>query len=361
MKILFYLRALNIGGAETFIYNILEKINLKVYSIDIVLQSENNENKRLMTLCEEKGVNIYYIPPFEKSYFDSYNQLLKLVRQNSYDIIHYHANSLINNIPLFVAKRCKCHIVIHSHNSSNNIGGIIGKVVHYINRGLTYYLNVTRLSCSEKAGKWMFGKKTYQIINNGINLNSFSYDAESRVKLRQSLSINDNTIVWGHIGRFVQAKNHHFLIKCFEEYNLRVPLSKLILIGDGPLFSEIKSNNRNANIIFLGTQHEISKYYSMFDVMVFPSLFEGLPFVLVEAQASGLPILASDNITHLVNVSHLIKYESLSSPISKWIENIPAARTENQRLETMNLMKNTSFDSTTTVQQLVDSYYLSLK
>lgn len=356
MKILYYLRALNIGGAETFVYNVLDKIDTDSFSIDVVLQSDKNENKRLIRLCEKKHITIHYTCPFEKNYFKSYGQLLKLVETNQYDIIHYHANSLINNIPLLVARKTGCRLVVHSHNSSNNIGGLIGRSLHYLNRWILIHSNAVCLSCSDKAGKWMFGNKPYSIINNGINLDTFKFDPNSRSSLRKELSIDEETFVWGHVSRFVQAKNHKFLIACFEAYNRVYPNAKLVLLGDGPLFDDVKTSTKNENIVFLGSLQDTSKYYSMFDVMVFPSFFEGLPFVLVEAQASGLPILASDTITRLVDVSGSITYHSLNDGIDGWVESIPQKNCTDKRYELIQKMKGSEFDSIVTVQQICSKY-----
>lgn len=356
IKILYYLRALNVGGAETFIYNVLDKIDISECHIDIVLQTTENKNNQLLGLCNAKGVRIFYTDTFEEHFIKSYRQLLSIVRENSYDAIHLHANSLINNIPILVSRKTKCLLVVHSHNSSNNVGGIIGKTIHYFHRWLMNKGNVTRLSCSDKAGKWMFGDKPYTIINNGINLDRFKYDAKSRKQLRLELRITDNTIVWGHVGRFVRAKNHTFLIKCFEEYNKTCPNSKLVLLGDGPLFDQVRNSTQNKNILFLGSISNTSKYYSLFDLMVFPSLFEGLPFVLVEAQAAGLPILASDNITKLVNVTGLIEYFDLDNCEKNWCLKVASMLEGNDRGYYYKIMINSIFDSETTIKQLYEFY-----
>lgn len=357
IKILYYLRAINIGGAETFIYNVLEKIDVSQYHVDIVLQSRNNNNIRLLDLCKKKGVKLYYTEPFERNYFKSYRQLLDICRENDYGVIHLHANSLINNIPILVARKLKCKLVIHSHNSNNNIGGGFGKIIHYINRLLIREKSIVLLSCSDKAGKWMFGSKSYQIISNGINLNTYNFNEPSRASLRNNFGIKDSDIVWGHVSRFVEAKNHTFLIRCFNYYNEQHLNCKLVLLGDGPLYEEIKNSTTNKNILFLGNISDTSMYYSLFDVMVFPSLFEGLPFTLVEAQASGLPILASDNITKLVNVTGLITYMSLNKTVAEWCSNIPKLLSYRERLEASEKMKNSAFDSNVTVNQLCTIYH----
>lgn len=356
IKILYYLRALNIGGAETFIFNVLERLDTQLYHIDIALQSNNNENIRLLELCEQKGVKIFYTCPFERNYLRSYKQLLNIVNENGYDVIHLHANSLINNIPVRVARKTHCKLVVHSHNSNNNEGGFVGKTVHYINRWIMNRGEVVRLSCSDKAGKWMFADRKYELVNNGINLDNYKYNLRARVVIRNRLGLSDDTIVWGHVARFVEAKNHVFLIKCFEYYNRKNPNSKLLLLGDGPLFEKIKNNTKNSNVIFLGSITDTSEYYSVFDVMVFPSLFEGLPFTLVEAQASGLPILASDNVTKLVNISGLIRYLSLDETIESWCASLPKILSDEERYVVVDTMQNSVFDSKVTVEQITKCY-----
>ena len=356
IKILYYLRALNIGGAETFIFNVLERLDTQLYHIDIALQSDKNENIRLLKLCDQKGVRIFYTSPFEKHYLRSYKQLLNIVKENGYDVIHLHANSLINNIPIRVARKAHCKLVVHSHNSNNNVGGFVGKIVHYINRWMMNRGDVVRLSCSDKAGKWMFADRTFELVNNGINLDKYKYNLSIRNAIRNQMGLSDDTIVWGHVARFVEAKNHEFLINCFDYYNLQNPNSKLLLLGDGPLFDKIKNNTKNPNVVFLGSISETCEYYSAFDMMIFPSLFEGLPFTLVEAQASGLPILASDKITRLVNISGLIRYMSLDETVERWCANLPKKLTDEERYMAVESMQNSVFDSKVTVEQITNCY-----
>lgn len=278
------------------------------------------------------------------------------MRDNGYDAIHFHANSLINNLPIRVAKKTKCKLIIHSHNSNNNVGGFIGKILHLYNRRTIIRSNAIRLSCSDKAGLWMFGDREYALINNGINLDTFIFDQKARIELRKKYNIPQDAFVWGHVGRFVKAKNHAFLVKCFNYFSIGHSETRLVSLGDGPLFNEIKESTSNDKILFLGSLQNTSKFYSMFDVLVFPSFFEGLPFVLVEAQASGLPIIASDRISCTVDKTGLVKFLSLDNSIDEWINVIESVNKLEDRPRYCDLLRNTIYDSDMTVRQIVEIY-----
>lgn len=358
MRVLYFLRQLNIGGAETFAYNVLEKIDSEKYHIDFVVQDKKIKNTALQQLCENTQSNIYTIPAFEKNYLSSIYQCIKLIKKNRYDVVHYHANSLINMVPYYSCAITNTNLIIHSHNSSNNLGGNFGRCLHILNRKFLANKPIGRLACSDKAGNWMFGNKKYILINNGINIDKFKYSAQTGSKLRKKYNISESDIVIGHIGRFTKAKNHKFLIECFQKI-ARIKEAKLVMVGDGPLLNDFKRKyGNNPNIIFIGSIQNTSEFYSLFDMMIFPSFFEGLPFVLVEAQAAGLPVLASDFITNEVNVTKLIHYYSLENSSDLWANETLRilSANKNNRLMIGEQMKNTIFDSELTVKSLCNIY-----
>lgn len=325
MKILYYIRGLNIGGAETFIYNILSEISTE-YKIDIVLQTKENKNQKLLKLCKNKGVNLYYITPFEKNIIKSTLQVYRILKDNNYDIIHIHLNSLLNITAIIAGVSARKKIILHSHNTKNNQGGKIGLLLHKINSYWINKLKIIRIACGEEAGKWMYNKNNFYIINNAIDLEKYRFNEQERNNLRSKLQIHRNEIVIGHIGRFVEAKNHYFLLKIFNEILKENSNYRLILIGNGKLEEKIKERAIEMNIIekiiFLTNIQDTSRYYSIFDLFLFPSLFEGLPFVLVEAQTSGVKIIASDTITKEINITNSIKYLTLIKNEKYWSEYI---------------------------------------
>ena len=359
MRILYYLRGFHIGGAETFVFNVLEKINTNLYHIDFVIQDANIKNESLFHLCKEKGATILTIPPFEKHPFKSISCLKNILNSGNYNILHFHANSLINITPYIACKRTKTQLVVHSHNSGINIGGFIGLFLHRISRFYLKNKNISRLACSDMAGKWMFGKQNFSLICNGVNAATFAYSSEKKDKLKKQLGLAKETLVIGHVGRFVEAKNHEFLIQCFKKMKKIINNIKLVLLGDGPLFNDFKEKYCDSDIFFVGNVQNTYDYYSLFDEMIFPSLFEGLPFVLVEAQASGLPILASDTITKEVNVTDQIRYYSLNEDSEKWALNafdiLNSVSDSNRDLYSARFKKSI-FNSDNTIKQLTNMY-----
>ena len=135
--------------------------------------------------------------------------------------------------------------------------------------------------------------------------------------MRQDLGIAEDTFVLGHIGRFTVPKNHQFLMELFAEYHEENPNSKLLLVGDGELFETVQQQctqlGISDSVIMVGSKTNTEDYYQVMDVFVFPSLWEGLPVSVVEAQANGLHCLLSDVITHDVDLTDQVKYLALAN------------------------------------------------
>lgn len=359
MKILYFLRAFNIGGAETFIYNTLRNIDHTIFHIDFVLQNKIICNERLLSLCKDMECNIYFITPFEKNYLKSIAELSTILRNGGYNIIHIHANALINMVPVIAANRCGVRIALHSHNTHNNHGGIWGTLIHKFNRWYLRNRKILRFACSEDAGKWMYRNKPCIVLNNAVNLNEYKYDYVARQKIRQELNI-ENDFVIGNVSRFVEAKNHTFMIDVFQEILRLKSGSKLVLLGDGPLFTEIQNKVNKLglqdDVIFVGAVENTSKYYSAFDCLLFPSLFEGLPFTLVEAQASGLKIFASECITRSVNITNTIEYIDLQKGVQHWARCLVFFKQTEDRLAMCNKMFGSIFDIHTEIKKLENAY-----
>ncbi len=319
MKILYYIYGLNIGGAETFIYSVLSNIDTNKYHIDFALQSHNNRNTDLLRLCQEKDAKIYYVPAFYSSIFKSIKETENIISKEGYDLIHIHQNAMINIAPIIAGKKCGIPIVMHSHNSLSNAGSL-GKVIHIINRKI-FASKVIRLACGKEAGKWMYGKLDYKIISNAILLNRYKFSEEYRQEIREKNNISSDALVVGHIGRFVAAKNHDYILDIFKRIAINND-ALLVLVGDGQLknhiLDRVQSEGLAGKVIFTGNVDDAYKYYSAFDALLFPSLFEGLPFTLVEAQAAGLYCLVSTNVTKDVKVTDCVKYIELDSPTTVW-------------------------------------------
>lgn len=348
MRILYYIYGLNIGGAETFIHSVLSYIDFKRYHIDFILQSRSNENTKLLNLCREKGAKIYHIHAFHKSPIRSIHETESIIFEGNYDLIHIHQNAMINIGPIIAGRKCKIPVIMHSHNSFSNAGSF-GRLVHIVNRKC-FASGVVRLACSGEAGKWMYDDLDYKIVSNAISLKKYSYSEEYREEIRKRYNISTDTKVIGHMGRFVPAKNHEYILDIFKLIESSNNNVVLVLVGDGELknhiVNRVKSESLTEKVIFTGNIDDAYKYYSAFDVLLFPSFFEGLPFTLVEAQASGLKCIVSDNVTKDVKVTNCIEYIDINQSITTWENRLIARLMEStDRNEISRKMEGSVYDA----------------
>ena len=183
------------------------------------------------------------------------------------------------------------------------------------------------MGCSKQANIWLFGKKIANsnkcfILNNGIEVEQFSFDENIRKEYRDKLNVKDDEILIGHVGRFSPEKNHKFILKCFSEIYSINSKYKLILIGEGKEKEKLLRKYSNKpfmrNVIFTGIVKNVNDYMQAMDIFILPSVFEGLGMVLIEAQASGLPCIASLGIPNEVNISKNVKFCKLKK--EKWIK-----------------------------------------
>ena len=162
-------------------------------------------------------------------------------------------------------------------------------------------------------------------INNAIDCNKYRYSEEIRKQYREKMNLEDN-LVFGHIGRFHFQKNQMFLLEIFNEIHKIKPDSKLILIGDGEdkekILNKINQLKLERSIELLGVRGDVEKIIQAMDAIIFPSLFEGLSLVLVEAQANGISIFASDTISKETKIGDNINFISLEATAKEWAETI---------------------------------------
>lgn len=325
MKILHVELSNTIGGIETFLLNISQNIDLKKYVFEMLTTSMvpvyENEFAAL-------NIPIYKIPPYWRlfSYCKAFSRLLK---NNKYDIVHIHKNSLANPIPILIAKRYCKNIVIHSHNTKPSKGKVTF-FFHKINRCWLHTKSFLRLACSEEAAKWMYGNsaekdKDYFLIKNGVDVKKFSPNKHVRDNMRKTLGV-ENDYVLCNVGRFTEQKNHSFLIEMFARFHERFPDSKLLLVGMGPLLDSIKKQVKEMSltkaVLFLGQRKDIPQLLQAADVFVFPSIYEGLGIVGIEAQASGLLLVASDRVPKDVDVMGNVVFLRLEDSIDLWCDKI---------------------------------------
>lgn len=361
MRVLHILNGLNTGGAETFIYQMLKVIPNEKIQFDFLLRNNGeNDNKLLLDLCEKKNCKIYQTAPYPTHAIKNYIQVKQILWKKDYDLIHVHANALIYIIPIFVAKKNNIKVILHSHNTKSNKNGFLPYLIHNVNYFLIRRIPKVNVACGEEAGHWMFKKDKFNIIDNAIDINTYLYSQEKNMSIRNQYELKNETVL-GHSGRFVDAKNHVFLIKVFKEYLLINPNSRLFLLGEGDLEGKIKKivcdEGIENKVIFTGNVTNVNEYLSMFDLFVFPSLFEGLPFSLIEAQASGVPILTSTGVSRESDIGGDIIFYDLNKTAHEWATKIDGIlHKKHDRTLTGLKVKTSKYDISKSAEKLLKIY-----
>lgn len=301
------------GGLTSVMMNYWRAMDRTGLSFDFA--STNKIDNLLLEEISKEGCRYYQLPP-RKSVIAYYNALKELSR--GYDVVHVHANSATSVIELLAAKMARVPKRIHHNHTSKTAHPILNKFLHPI----FTHLYTDAIACSNAAGEWLFGKENYIVLPNAIDVDKFKYNQELRVKIRKEFGIRDDEFVVGHIGKFMDAKNHEFLIKVFAKYHSTHPKSKLLLVGDGAWRPKIEDwvaeSGCSDSIILAGLRSDIQAMVQAFDIFVFPSIYEGLPLTVLEAQSSGLPCVISSNVTDAVNIGQDVIMKSLSDGVDSW-------------------------------------------
>ena len=313
---------------------------------------------------EKLGGKVIVIPPYQKL-FKYQKELYKIFKENNYKIVHSHINAL-SVFPLRIAKKAGVPIrIAHSHSTSNKKEWKRNLIKNILRPFSKVYANVF-FGCSQLSGKWLFGNKAFlngniKIINNAIDLEKFKFNKEKRNEIRKEIGLDEDTILIGHIGRFVTQKNHEFLIDVFDEIHRRKQNSKLILIGQGNLKEKIKQKIKELGIekyvIFTGQINNVSDYYNAMDIFVLPSLYEGLPVVGIEAQANGLLCEFSTDMTKETKVLSTTRFISLKETAKKWAEIILEDYKNFKRKDSFDEMTKNNFNIKEEAKRL-EKYYV---
>lgn len=337
IRILQVLGSMDLGGAETMIMNYYRNIDNSKIQFDFLLHRKEKGayDDEILKL----GGKIFYVPSINPLHFYKYIKSLNAFfkEHSEYRIVHSHLNSLSVFVLNAAKKTCNVRIA-HSHiaitpikissffNKRQSISNNIKDIIHLLLRRSLKKSASHYFACGKQAGEWMFGKKLMKdvlIINNAIDISKFSYTPEKALVSKQSFNLENNFVI-GHIGRFHDQKNHTFILKVFKELKKINDKSKLLLIGTGHLQSKIKEESQSLNIsdhvLFLGARTDIPEVLLSIDIFLFPSLFEGLPVTLIEAQASGLKIFSSNNVAKEVEMTNLLEFISLENTPKEWAQ-----------------------------------------
>lgn len=317
------------NGITNVIFNYLSSMDRDGMTIDFL--SLNQPDKLYVDIVEQGGGKVYVLPNRNRI-IAYWNGLRQLIKREQYNIIHIHGNSHTTLLELSAAKMAGCDVrIVHAHSTScKHI------VSHRILSSLFNALCTHGLACGKEAGSFMFGTTPFEVMNNGVDTTRFAYNEKQRTNVRKSLKMEDNLIL-GHVGYFKPLKNQSFIVDILECLYKKNPLYRLILIGDGPLKDEVYQKivkKGLADVVYMpGNIDNVDNYLNAIDLIVMPSLFEGLPLSLMEQQASGLQCVVSDTITREVDKTGNLLFLPLSLSANEWAENIVSYKDEITREE----------------------------
>jgi glycosyltransferase involved in cell wall biosynthesis len=337
VKVLHCLNAIKSGGAETFIMNLYRNIDSENIEFDFAVREKtcNEYTKEI----KRRGGRIYCFPNFPRHFINNYIMMDKFLKETKYDVIHIHANSFLYFYPLVLGHKYGVKkIIFHSHNTRP--AKKIYKVVHLINRKLFDRYITERIACSEAAGKWMYGEKKYTVIPNAIDADKYRYDEIIRKELRHRYNL-EGKIVVGSVGRLELQKNCEFIIDVFNEFQKNENNSVLLMIGEGSLKGKLKNKVRKYGISdkvkFLGRRDDVNKLLQVMDIFIMPSLFEGLPFSLIEAQAAGCQCFVSDKISDEAIITECVESISIDNGTEQWVKKMVEFAHNSQHTDTYHI------------------------
>ncbi|WP_290033373.1 glycosyltransferase [Ligilactobacillus cholophilus] len=305
-------------GRMSVIMNIYRNLDRNQIQFDFLTASEGKESYRKE--IQQLGGKVYLIKDnlsFKtmRSYTD------EILSENDYQYIHYHAISPWGCV-LDIAHKHNVKVITQSHATEFS-----EKRIKRI-RNRIFSMNIVKdsdklVAVSPEAGEKLFGKHPFEYIPTWIDKDKYKFSDEKRKQIRMSLGLTDCDILIGHVGRFDLQKNHKFLIQTFEKMVNQNTNYHLMLIGNGNLKSKIENyikENKIRNVHLIGVTNKVADHYSAMDIFWLPSLYEGLPTVSLEAQANGLPVIASNKITHEIRLGNVFFLPIDKFSQNKWIE-----------------------------------------
>ena len=340
------------SGLTTVAMNYYRNIAHEAFQIDFA--SSNDCPQSLEEELKDNGSRYYKLPNRTKSPLSYMKKLCNICHE--YDAVHIHGNSATTVLELIPAKLAGVKKrIVHIHNTKSD-----HVIIHIILYPVMKYLMTDAIACSDTAGKWIF--KDYIVLNNAIETDKYAYNRENRIKIRELLGVEEGMFLLGNVGKVNEQKNHLFLLDIFKKYKLNHPDSKLLIIGDGvmrpSLEEKIKVLSFEKDVILTGMLNDVAPYYSAMDAFLFPSLWEGFPLSLIEAQANGLQCISSTNVTEESNVTGKVMYLDLVQ-VNAWSDAVKitdALDRIRESTENVQLLAKNGFDIKTNAKELEKIY-----
>lgn len=339
IRILHVVTYMGRGGLETMLMNYYRHIDRTQVQFDFLthrdFKADYDDEIELL------GGKIYHLPrliPWSKSYKQTLRDFFN--SHPEYKIVHVHQDCF-SGVICQVAEECGIPVrIAHSHCTSQDKNWKYPIKLWYMRSIPKYATDL--LACGHEAGTWMFGGAPFQILNNAIDADAYVYNPRKRDEIRTKLGVNDRLVI-GHIGRFSPQKNHPYLIDIFAALHQQDPNATLLLVGDGSgrkaIEDKVNSLGLQDCVIFTGVRSDVPDLLQAMDVFVFPSLYEGLPVTMIEAQAAGLPCFISDKVPAECSITDSVTMIPLSSPPEIWADKILLAKNTQRKNNKERVMK----------------------
>ncbi len=336
-KIGIYVGVLGDGGIEYAVVSQLEHLHCSCYTYDIIIDDTIANHiletrilslgYKIQTLGVKFGARMYKLK--------KYLALRKMIRENDYCCVHFHFSFPSSLLYTVITSEFGINSIVTSHASGPAHLSLANKIEQSVARKVYPCFCTYRIAVSELAGNWMFGNYAFDIIPNAIAVDKYKFNEAKRKSIRKSLGISDNALVIGHVGRFVPEKNHEFLVNVFSVIKKKAPATFMILIGDGInkdlIHDKIKSQRLDKSVFFVERTNRVEDFLCAMDCFVFPSVREGFGIVLLEAQASNLPVVSSNMVPKETKVSELISFLPLEAGATIWAEKVMESRSSDKR------------------------------
>lgn len=357
-RVLVIMNTLSMGGAETFIMKVFRCLDKEKYVFDFLINTTNNNVYE--TEVVSLGSKVFHGIPKSKNPIKSFLTIRNIVKNEHYTSVFSVAVHPLGFIDLLAAKFGGAK-TLTVRSTTSQTGGVISKVLATLSRPFMRNIAHNMIAPSIVAAKWLYGdtaviKGSVHILNNGVDTSKFVFSEEKRESTRCLLGIANEQLLVGHIGRFCKVKNHKKVVDTFVKILEVKPSSVLVLVGDGDDKEQIvqysKVRGIRDSILILGIRNDIPELLCAFDVMLFPSFYEGMPNTIIEAQAVDLPCVISDTITRDVNITNEVIYVSLDSSDEQWANKVVNSK-KSKRHNNSALIDKAGFSIQNTVNTLV--------
>ena len=344
------------NGITNAVMNYVSRFDPARVRCDLVCPNEPGDAAR--ELIRRTGGEVFVLSGRNRNPFGYIRALSRFVRARGEEIVHAHGNSATLYVEMRAAKSGGAAISLpHSHNTTCKM-----KTADRLLRGLFYGSYTQAMACSQAAGEWLYPNRPFTVLNNAIDTERFRFDPDARRKMRSQLGVAPDGNVFLHVGAFNEQKHQAFLLEAFALARKSRGNATLFLVGDGPLRSDCEALARSLGIGervgFLGLRDNVPALLSAADVFVLPSLHEGLPLTLVEAQCAGLPCLVSDRVTRESALTKLVSFASIDRA-EEFAEAMEAAAVGSRAEasdEAIRLVKEAGFDVSTNAETLMRIY-----